>query len=99
MTDIETIIIELDQAAFDNSWAEGTELGEYWRGLCHFWNVVKYSNDSKFISIIENEIRSQHEWMKANFTWVEHAEYYCKECGKGHSAYKELVWNEELENE
>jgi hypothetical protein len=93
MITIETIILELDTAGL----SEGTEVGEYWRGLCNFWDVVKYSNDPKFISIIENEIRSQHEWMKANFTWVEHAEYHCDKCGKGHSTYRELVWNEELD--
>jgi len=92
MTDIETIIIELDQAAL----SEGTELGEYWRGLCNFWDVVKYSNNAVLITTVANEIRSQHDWLKYNFTWVDHPESYCEKCGKGHGAYKELVFNDEL---
>jgi len=95
MIDVETILIELDEA----SGAEGTELGEYWRGLCDFWDVVKYSNDVEFFNTIENEIRSQYEWFKENFTWVDREEIVCDECGKGRQAYRELVWNEELEND
>lgn len=89
--DIQTIIDELYEASLE----EGTELGEYWRGLCNFWKVVHYSNDGVFVSDIATEIRSQHKWFKDNFTWVEHEEIKCECCGKGRPAYRELVFNDD----
>lgn len=89
---IEGIIQELDEA----STYEGTELGEYWRGLCSLGKVVKYSNDDELIQTIETEIRSQYKWMRNNFTWVEHKPVECDRCGKGHLGYWELVWNGDL---
>jgi hypothetical protein len=95
MIDIKTVVDELDEASTE----EGTELGEYWRGLCRFWRVVQYGGNSELVNTIRNELYSQYEWLKQNFTWVEHEEVSCDECGKGCPAYRELVWNEELEND
>jgi hypothetical protein len=92
MIDIQTIIDELNEASNQ----EGTEIGEYWQGLCNFWQVVEYGGNHLFISEVEKEIRSQYEWFKENFTWVEQEEIICDKCGKGRSAYRELVWKYDL---
>lgn len=92
MTDLKTMIDELEDASRE----EGTELGEYWCGLCSFWKVVSYGNNEELVNIIKNEIESQYEWFKENFTWVEHRNGHCDKCGRGYGLHRELVWNDDL---
>ena len=90
--DMDEIVRDLEAAAYE----EGTEAKECWRGLCGMWRVANYGCSDKFINALEQEIREQYAYLKNNFTWVEHKEVPCDKCGRGRPHYRELVWNEDL---
>jgi len=89
--EMDEITEELEEAAR----AEGTECGETWAGITYLWRCQD-GLSSSFTEALEQEIRDQHKWFKENFTWVQHDAMKCDNCGKGHPAYRELVWNENL---
>ena len=91
--DMNEIIRDLADAA----WEDGTEVRECWRGLCGMWRVADYCCDVRFIDALEQELRDQHAYLKDNFTWVDHEEIKCDSCGREMPAYRELVWNGDLE--
>jgi hypothetical protein len=90
--DYDKLIKDLEEACQ----YENTELGEWWGMLCEMWSFSCHLPSDEFITALEKEIAEQHEWLKNNFTWVEHNEPPCEKCGRGGKIYRELVFNDKL---
>lgn len=68
---------EMIEALEDMASQEGTELGEYWMGLCAVAGVRHYA-PLTFANQIEQEIQDQYDWAMINFEWVEEEVTYTR---------------------